>query len=64
MIQGVISLVMLVRIQVKRGWENDPVWIHEDWQGRELKGMIGHHIRADIRWQAEKGGSGLIRINT
>ena len=40
-------------------WENDPTWRHDGGKGIEGRGVSGYPTRTDIRWQAEKGWSGL-----
>ena len=39
--QGLMGLSMLGRIQVMPRWENDPVWRHDSGNGREGRGGCG-----------------------
>ena len=39
--QGVTVLGVMGRIQVTTGWENDHMWVHGGWKGREGRGMSG-----------------------
>ena len=52
---------MLVWIQVKPGWENDPVWIHDGWQEIEVKSMSGYPP-SGIHWVAGGNVEAGIRI--
>ena len=59
LIQVSMGFVVLVWIHVTPGWENYPMWIHEGWKGREVRGMSGKPLQVDIGWRVEKGGAGL-----